>query len=171
MVDLTLAFMALQTLSITIGVVYHIMTLQNTRRNQRLTLETRQTQLFMGIYDKAQSEAFIDAMEWWRAFEYESIDEFMEMIHGDTPEAKKNRRRFSILGVYYEGLGVLVKEGLLNIRLVALMMAGMVLNMWEKLEPVIEEYRSRTRTRMASESEYLYNELMRYLEEHPELKT
>lgn len=42
MVDLTLAFMALQTLSITIGVVYHIMTLQNTRRNQHLTLETRQ---------------------------------------------------------------------------------------------------------------------------------
>ena len=30
--------MTLQTSSITISAVYHIMTLQNTRRNQRLTL-------------------------------------------------------------------------------------------------------------------------------------
>jgi len=88
-----------------------------------------------------------------------------------TPEAERNRRRFSDIGTYYEGLGVLIKEGLLDIRWVALMMAGMVRSMWEKIEPVMEEYRSRTRARMASESEYLYNELMKYLEEHPELKT
>ena len=82
-----------------------------------------------------------------------------------------NLRRFSTMGTYYEGVGVLVKEGRLDIRWVALLMAGMVINMWEKLEPVIEEYRLYTRPRMASESEYLYNELMKYLEKHPELKT
>ena len=93
-------------------------------------------------------------MEWWQSVDYEELDEFLELIQGETPEARKNRRRFSTVGTYYEGVGVLVKEGLLNIRWVALLMAGMTRRMWEKFEPLVEGYRSRTgQPRMASESE------------------
>ena len=40
----------LTLISLTIDVIYHIMTLNNTRKNQRLQLETRQAQLFMQAY-------------------------------------------------------------------------------------------------------------------------
>jgi hypothetical protein len=41
----------LTLISVPVGVFYHIMTLRNTRRNQELTLETRQAQMFMQIYN------------------------------------------------------------------------------------------------------------------------
>ena len=47
-----------QTLSLGVGVIYYIMTLQNTRKNQQLTLETRQAQLFMTIYSRFYTNEF-----------------------------------------------------------------------------------------------------------------
>lgn len=59
MVEITyqMVLSTLQTLSLGVGVIYYIMTLQNTRRNQQLTLETRQAQLLMQIYQELISEA------------------------------------------------------------------------------------------------------------------
>ena len=59
----------------------------------------------------------------------------------------------------------------LTLAFVALQTLSITARAWEKMEPVMDEYRICTRARMVSESEYLYNELMRYLEEHPVLKT
>jgi len=43
---------------------------------------------------------------------------------------------------------------------------------WEKLRPIVEDVRRlQNAPRSGSESEYLYNELMKYLEKHLELKT
>ena len=82
---------------------------------------------------------------------------------------QRKRRR---LATFYEGLGVLVKEGYIDIRLVALLMTGRIRVFWEKFEPIIDELREfHNYPRWMSETEYLYNELMKYLDEHPELKT
>jgi hypothetical protein len=69
-------------------------------------------------------------------------------------------------------MGVLVREGLLPIRMVALLLCGMTRLYWERHVPIIEEGRRVTgHRRMFSENEYLYNELMGYLKIHPELET
>ena len=74
--------------------------------------------------------------------------------------------------MFYEGLGVLVKEGFLPIRMVALLMSGMTRSYWEKIVPVYEEgLKEMGFSRWLSESYYLYNELVKYLNEHPELNT
>jgi hypothetical protein len=60
-----------------------------------------------------------------------------------------------------------------RIRLVALLISNPTLVYWEKLEPIIQDLRSDTvagRARALTETEYLYNELVKYLDEHPELK-
>jgi len=41
---------------------------------------------------------------------------------------------------------------------------------WEKFEPIIQDMRSSLTSRSMTETEYLYNELVKYLDEHPELK-
>jgi len=66
-----------------------------------------------------------------------------------------------------------VSEGYVGIRLFALLMTGMTRSWWERIyKPWIEEGREkRNFKRWMSESEYLYNELMRYIEENPEFKT
>jgi len=110
---------------------------------------------------------FIDA---WRTFmnmEWNTYEEYMQ-IQND-PELG---RSLWVLGMFYEPLGVLVKEELVPMRLVAQTITGMTRMYWEKLVPIIEEgRRAMSLPRWYSETEYLYNELMRYLEEHPELKT
>ena len=52
MIDLQTVLTYLTLISVPVGVFYHIMTLRNTRRNQQLTLENRNAQLLMRIYDK-----------------------------------------------------------------------------------------------------------------------
>lgn len=67
---------------------------------------------------------------------------------------------------YMEGVGVLVKEGLLDIRFVALLMSGLTLKSWEKYESFIREARVRWGLpRYGSEFEYLYGCLVDYIGE------
>jgi hypothetical protein len=74
--------------------------------------------------------------------------------------------------MFYEGLGVLVREGLIDIRIVALLICGMTRSYWERHIPVLVDGRKAMGfKRWLSEGEYLYNELLSYLEKHPELDT
>lgn len=76
------------------------------------------------------------------------------------------------LACFGNPLGVFVKNELIPIRLVAETMAGMTRVWWEKYIPIIEDGREKTGIRRwYSETEYLYNELMKYMEEYPELAT
>jgi hypothetical protein len=42
---------------------------------------------------------------------------------------------------------------------------------WEKFIPIIDDIRKNMGARSFDMTEYLYNELMKYMEEHPELAT
>ena len=71
---------------------------------------------------------------------------------------------------FYEGLGLFVKEGLIDIRLIALAFTGFTRSIWGTIAPYLDEVREFTGfSRFQSEFEYLVNELDAYLEEHPEL--
>ena len=56
MIDLQTILTYLTLISIPIGVLYHIMTLRNTSKNQQLQLESRQIQLYMQLLDRFASE-------------------------------------------------------------------------------------------------------------------
>jgi hypothetical protein len=46
--------MFIQAAGILVAVIYHIMTLRNTRKNQQLQLESRQLQLYTSAFQPAQ---------------------------------------------------------------------------------------------------------------------
>ena len=74
-------------------------------------------------------------------------------------------------GSFYEGIGVIVKEGLLNVRWVALMWGGPTTKYWRLMEPIMEDLREHHEyPRMQIETEYVCREVIKYMEEHPELK-
>ena len=163
----------LTLISVPVGVVYHIMTLRNTSKNQQLTLETRQAQMFMNIYNNSfNNPQFWEYFQTIRHLQWKDLDEYLAVFDFMNPETRDNRLALSMILGFYEGVGVLVKENLLDIRMVALMMTGQTKQIWEKLEPVVEELREDYNyPRYVSEFEYLYDELMKYIDEHPELKT
>jgi len=191
MVEITLPIILqlLQTAGILVGIVYYITIMRNAQKTRELTLqsqvqslkaqeqalETRQADLFMGLYETYRSHEFRklwyeimfhytwkDWDEYWE--KYGPINNLSAFINLNTVSA------------FYEGIGVLVKRGLIEIAMVEELMHTSVKLTWEKLGPMIKQGRTRTDVeapapRLFPHFEYLYDELMKYLEEHPELKT
>jgi hypothetical protein len=162
----------LQTVGLLVGIAYYLIIMRNSQRAQRLQLETRQAQMFMQIYNQAQDPVQRKAGNRIRYLEWSSFEELVALFDPENPENEENFLAMNALIAYYEGVGVLVREGLLDIRWVALLMAGRTRMLWEKFAPYAGEIRRiAEQPRWASEWEYLYDELMKYMDDHPELKT
>jgi len=161
------------SLGIFMAAVYYISTLRNNQKTQQLQLETRQAQLFMQIYNQGtNNREFIEAWSRVQHMKFTNLQEFLEEIDYENPDTRENLYAINILTGYYEGLGTLVKEDMLNIRWVALLFGSWTRMFWEKVEPIAEEIRvHHNAPRLFSETQYLYNELMKYMKEHPELAT
>ena len=147
-----------------LGLIASIIYYASVIRNQN---KTREAQLFMQFVNPFLSG---EKAEYWheiREWDWSDYDDFMRIW--SDPE---NRKSFSQMSYWFETLGVYVREGLIPIRLVAVTMTGMVTSFWNKFGSIIVERRVRENVpRNLSETEYLYNELMKYVEEHPELAT
>ena len=157
----------LTLVSVPVGVFYHIMTLRNTRRNQELQLETRQAQLFMQITNKWSDLEFKRIARGILSWEWEDFDDFERRYIDD----EENVLAWTTLGSYLEGVGVLVKNGLIDVGLVDDLFSAYIIRYWEKFESVEVETRERYNVPQSGEwIEYLYNVVReRTLEHHPEL--
>ena len=91
----------------------------------------------------------------------------------DWNELKKNLEMFKVLSwhfTYYEGIGVLLHEGLIDIGLVSRMFSGNILWFWEKYRDGVMDLReSFNWPRWAVEVEYFYEQVVDYAKKHPEL--
>ena len=125
-----------------VGIGYYILNIQNNQKNQQnalrnqelsiqsqeLTrkaqeqqLETRQAQIFMQMYDHSHNDQdFIKALQILLDQKITSYDEFQR-----KREEEEFKIAFTRVGFFFEGLGVLVKEGYIDIKLVALLMTGL----------------------------------------------
>ena len=142
-----------------IALTYYIINI----RHQR---ETRQAQLNMDIYKELLTETEI--MYLIMDMEYDDFEDF-ERKYGRDNNPKANDRITKHM-LLVEGVGVLVREGYVSVRIVALLTSGLVRIGWEKLRDYVYEMRKRSFPRWSSEYEYLYNTLMEYAEKHPELQ-
>ena len=156
-------------ISISLAAFYYINTLRNSQRNQQTQLETRQAQLFIQLYNRFRDDTeSLDIESSFLDVEIKSSEDFIRLWRTDEDFGKV----LSTLGGFYEGIGVMVREGYIPVRLVALQWGGTTRRFWEKMEPFMSDVREvQEFPRAWAETEYLYNELMKYIEEHPELKT
>ena len=175
MVEITIPIILqiLQTAGILVGIIYYITIMKNSQRNQQMQLETRQVQLFMQMHQQLNSVITerVGDTEWidMLSTKISGLDEYLEKRESDP---KFKLLMDSSIG-FYETLGVLVKEGYLSIRLIVLTWAGATRLFYENiLEPIIEELRVHwDYPRVYSETVYVCKELIKYMNEHPELKT
>ena len=149
----------LQTAGLLVGIFYYVTSLRNQSK-------ARKTQLYLQILNKFSQSDTIEAQGKINDLEWSTAEDFLEDWR--NPEGRKT------IGTqvnWYEGLGVLVRENLLDIRVVALFMTGLVINFWDKFTQIIEELREVSGLpRYFIETEYLYNQLMKYIKEHPEIQ-
>jgi hypothetical protein len=160
MFEIQAAYYMVAATGVLVAAIYYVL-------NMRATLQTRQAQLFMQLYDRL---TFDIGEKFWGFLDVDikTAEEYLNKIKTD----KEYARRVSILSRYHEGVSVLVRFGLLDIRYIAHLASWPTRVYWEKYKPIIGDVRRLMNAPRADiESEYLYHRLMKYIEEHPELKT
>lgn len=155
------------SMGVFLAAVYYIFNMRATQQNMKANLDARQAQLYMNIYDKFTSRQYWEAMDkhFLGKQPTQNYEEYKKLT-----EDSSFKEAFWYIGTLNEGMGVLVKEGYINVRLVAQLMSGGVRGFWERMKPAVVDGRKVTGySRWLSETEYLYNELIKYLKEHPEM--
>ncbi len=147
-------------LGVCVAAFYYVMVLSEQRRNTKLNLETRQSQLFMQVYTQTLSRDFIKQWYGVKDFEYRGFEDFEKRYGPDTnPEFFYG---YTSIGNYLEGLGVLVNRGIMDITLVNDMMGSYAVWWWRKMEPYIKEDRSRSNAPdLLVWAEFLVNEMIK----------
>ena len=154
-----------------VSILYYTFTLQNANKTQKTQLETRQAQLFMGFYTAwLNPEFYREMIEVAFLWEWEDYDDFMSKYWMSA--SLDNFTKFGRALTYLEGVGVLMKRGLIDPSMMDDLNSGYVISMWEKYESLILESRIRLNQPQYSEFfEYLYNEIKKQTTtDHPELK-
>ena len=147
------------------GFSYYVLSVWNQNR-------TRQAQLFMQIFDRLNAkESRKQLGEFIWVWEWTDFDDFWDK-YGPVGNID-DWASFNSFNVYYEGIGVMIKRGLIDPTFVDDIMSGEIIRVWEKFEPVVIEWRKRQNWPQAFEwNEYLYNEIKSIVEQqHPELAT
>ncbi len=166
--EIQAAYYMVAATGVLIAAIYYVMTLRATQRNMRHTLETRQAQILMNLYQSWQEldfqDAFMDILTW----EWRDYDDFQEKYGRSTNPSEY--RKSTLIGVFFEGLGVFVKRGFIDPTLVDDMMSSYIVAYWQKLGPIFKEARSRLNSPTVMEhAEYLYDVIYEiWKKQHPE---
>ena len=165
MVDLveiqSVYYMAAAT-GVLIAAIYYVYNVRATQRNLKQTLETRQTQLFMVLYEVFRNKEFQrDIATIYNVWNWENYDDF-EAKYGRTTHPDEYSSYTSVTN-FFGGLGVLVKRKMIDPSLVKDLMGGVITRYWEKIEPLTKETRIRRNwPEINDTTEYLYNVMKQY---------
>jgi hypothetical protein len=154
--------MDIQTVSITVGILTACITVivgvvSFTKSNQRAE-QQRQIDLFMQIYNRWNSMEFMKAYRFlWQQDWNISYQEWVQQgsnIDDTSPQ-------ITLLGTYYEGIGVLVQLGFIDPQLVNTLLGIHIIGYWEKIGSFILEHRKQpyVNPNIFDHTEYLYHEL------------
>jgi hypothetical protein len=155
-------------LGVCVAAVFYVLNLRISQTNMKNTLETRQAQILMSLYQKWSEPEFQEAFDAILSVEYSNFDDYMSKYGAQSnPDFY---RKQGIVESFLEGLGVFVKRGFIDASLVDDMMSMHVVSFWQKLGPVLVEFRKRFNVPTNDEHiEYMYNVVYEiWMKQHPE---
>jgi hypothetical protein len=136
------------TISVVVGVIFTVLELRHMSK-------TRQTDVIMRIYDRFGSKEMVEAMY--------SVGQ----LRSETPPnpARELGKLTGVIqiAVVFEGLGVLLQQDLIDIKMVDGLFGPTLDALWEPICPLIQWMRdSLKQPTFFSHFEYLYNRLSDY---------
>jgi hypothetical protein len=107
------------------------------------------------------------------AREWKDYDDYTEKCGSQRFTNPKEYSKAVSVGIYFEGVGVLLKHGFINVQMVVDLLGTTVLTWWDKMRPYMIEYRVRLNNpRAYMYAEYLYEQVKQVVErEHPGFDT
>lgn len=148
----------LQTIALIVGIVYYITIMRNTRKNQQLTLETRQAQLYMGLMNTLRSPEFRKQWHITESATWKDFDDFSEKYSPvKNPEVLT---AVVSMFTFFDSVGTLVKKKLINIDLVDGTLAIHLIVTWKRYESILKGDREYFQApNLWEDFEYIYNEI------------
>ncbi|MCW4041873.1 MAG: hypothetical protein NWE83_14120 [Candidatus Bathyarchaeota archaeon] len=143
--DVQTATVVIAGIGVIICVINSIIFSRRAEKNDQQMLETRQAQLFTQVYDRWSSRDAVKAYGLVRyKYQWSDYDDWFRKYGPDVDiEAYAD---YGTLLTFFEGLGVLVKKGLIDISLVEDLLANRIIWFWEThMEPTVDTTRSFTR--------------------------
>jgi hypothetical protein len=135
------------TVSIAIGVIFTLLELRHLAK-------TRRTEIIMKIYDRFSSREMVEAMSKVGSAKFESLDDYRKK-YGFT--------EITEIAVLFEGLGVLLEQNLIDIKMVDRLFGPTLNALWERVQPVLYAMRKGLNEPFFfSHFEYLIKELSAY---------
>ena len=154
MIDVQAISITLAALSFVIAVLYYSLNLREIGRNRRITLTTTVLEPFMTKEGYSQVLDLL-AMEW------SDFEDFKgKYDHRANPENATTRMA---LWNRFETIGMLYREGLLDMKTLYGGIGGVLTVLWFKFNPIIEMYRDTEYDETAYENfEYLAEKVLEY---------
>ena len=119
------------------GFTYYIINVRNSQRMQKMQLETRQAQLYIQIFNHMLGPDFLRTLG--SLEEYESFEDFYKKHLTDA----ETRADFIKLAGFFEGLGLLGEQNLIDVNLMSRLMAGNLMSYWRKVGRFHDEWREQ----------------------------
>jgi len=113
------------TLSIIVGVVFTLLEIRHFNK-------TRKTEIIMRIYDRFGTKEIVDAMNKVGGAKFESFEDYSK---------KYGLTEINQIAVLFDGIGVLLEQNLIDIKMVDQLFGPTVYVLWNKMQPVIQAMR------------------------------
>jgi hypothetical protein len=152
MVDIQTVSIMLASASVIAGVVYYALQVRHQTK-------IRQTEHVMRLYsawgsDEYREAAFIFFTTDWNKYKDEvEQSPLIELL--DKPIFQV----YTKINLFFEGIGILLHRGLIDVELVEDMFSNLIKDSYERVKPVVEGIRSRGKSQHYEWFEYLYNEI------------
>jgi len=150
MVDIQTVSIAIASASVVAGVAYYAFQIRHQTK-------VRQTDITFRLYSQVCTKEFMEAAHGFLSTEYKDYDDFVKR-YGDYFSKKPVPIAFNIVGMFHEGIGVLLHRKLVDVDLIWELFA--VRMYWEKMKPIVEGLRKQfNQPNLYEWFEYLYNEV------------
>jgi len=145
-VDIQTVSIAVASTGVFLAAIYYIIQIRHQTK-------VRQTDLVMRLYSTFGSKEFQDAWTRIESIEFKNYDEYVKKYgSGDYVQC----------ATFFEGIGVLLQNRLIDINLVDALFGVPLKYMYERMKPIIEGNKQQFHNQRVFEYfEYLYNEMNR----------
>ena len=150
MVDILEISAIVAAAGVLVGVIYYVLDMRSQTR-------TRQTDLLMRLHLATTTKEMIEAALKFVSTDYKDYDDFVKR-YGSLYIEGEVQTAFLMIGEFFEGIGVLLKNRLADIDQIIQLFN--VEAYWVKMKPLVEGIRKRhNNPRIFEYFEYLYEEM------------
>ena len=140
MIDLSVIRDLVAIFGVIAGFSYYVLTVRANQRNQKQQLEARRLEMFMRLHQSKYDQKGLENIFMLMNLEWDDIDDYMQKYGGITGHSEVASATASWFD-YYDGLGILVKENMIDVDTVYKWACSRILFMWFKFDTVIKMLR------------------------------